>query len=64
MRSARWGYFRIITGTIIGGIFGFYVMHLAELKYKEMWNERLKKYEEELNRKKIAEQSNEFQESL
>ncbi|XP_052175063.1 uncharacterized protein LOC127789966 isoform X2 [Diospyros lotus] len=50
--SVRWGYFRIITGTILGGILGFYVMHRTELHYKEIWNERLKKYEEELNRKK------------
>lgn len=34
MRSPRWGYFRIITGTIAGGILGFYVMHRVELKYK------------------------------
>ncbi|CAI9113627.1 OLC1v1014262C1 [Oldenlandia corymbosa var. corymbosa] len=64
MRSPRWGYVRIIAGTIAGGMLGFYVMHRAELYYKEMWNERLKRYEEELNRKKMAEQSNEFQESL
>ncbi|RAL41273.1 hypothetical protein DM860_010067 [Cuscuta australis] len=52
MRSPRWGYFRIITGTIAGGILGFYVMHRAELKYKEIWNERLKKYEEEMKTKR------------
>lgn len=34
MKSPRWGYFRIITGTIVGGILGFYVMHRAELMYK------------------------------
>ncbi|CAA2937944.1 uncharacterized protein LOC111390683 [Olea europaea var. sylvestris] len=61
MRSPRWGYFRIITGTIVGGILGFYLMHRAELKYKEMWDERLKRYEEELNKKKNEEA---FQESL
>ena len=32
--SRRWGYFRIITGTIVGGILGFYVMHRVELSYK------------------------------
>lgn len=63
MKSPRWGYFRIITGTIFGGVLGFYVMHRIELMYKEMWNQRLKKYEEELERKKLEEQS-EFQESL
>nr|XP_009782381.1 PREDICTED: uncharacterized protein LOC104231130 [Nicotiana sylvestris]XP_009782386.1 PREDICTED: uncharacterized protein LOC104231130 [Nicotiana sylvestris]XP_009782396.1 PREDICTED: uncharacterized protein LOC104231130 [Nicotiana sylvestris]XP_009782404.1 PREDICTED: uncharacterized protein LOC104231130 [Nicotiana sylvestris] len=55
MRSSRWGYVRIITGTILGGILGFYAMHRAELKYKEMWNERLKKYEEELKMKQSTE---------
>lgn len=97
MKSPRWGYFRIITGTILGGILGFYCMHRAELKYKvlsssliqtlscsfsmiwvsssfeltfvftfeqEMWNERLRKYEEELNKRKNQEAANEFQESL
>lgn len=33
-RSVRWGYFRIITGTIIGGVLGFYVMHRVETAYK------------------------------
>ncbi|KAK6125018.1 hypothetical protein DH2020_041292 [Rehmannia glutinosa] len=65
MKSPRWGYFRIISGTLLGGMLGFYFMHRAELKYKEMWNERLKKYEEEMNKRKIQEaESNEFQESL
>ncbi|GFS32408.1 hypothetical protein Acr_00g0022600 [Actinidia rufa] len=50
--SRRWGYFRIITGTIVGGVLWFYVMHRVELSYKEKWNERLKKYEEELNKKR------------
>ncbi|KAL0319289.1 UNVERIFIED_CONTAM: hypothetical protein Sangu_2085100 [Sesamum angustifolium] len=64
MKSPRWGYFRIITGTVLGGILGFYCMHRAELKYKEMWNERLRKYEEELNKRKNQETANEFQDSL
>lgn len=34
MKSPRWGYFRIITGTLVGGVLGFYCMHRAELKYK------------------------------
>ncbi|KAL2461653.1 Uncharacterized protein Adt_45073 [Abeliophyllum distichum] len=63
IRSPRWGYFRIITGTILGGILGFYLMHRAELKYKEMWDERLKRYEEELNKKKNEESSNEVQDA-
>lgn len=32
--SARWGYVRIITGTILGGVLGFYVMHRVEINYK------------------------------
>ncbi|XAR63862.1 hypothetical protein NMG60_11023994 [Bertholletia excelsa] len=60
--SPKWGYFRIITGTILGGIVGFYVMHQVELSYKKKWDERLKKYEEELNRKKMK--ANELEESL
>lgn len=59
MRSTRWGYVRIITGTIGGGMLGFYFMHRAELMYKEMWQERLRKYEEELNNKKKREASDE-----
>ncbi|KAL0415198.1 UNVERIFIED_CONTAM: Wall-associated receptor kinase-like 8 [Sesamum latifolium] len=51
-------------GTILGGILGFYCMHRAELKYKEMWNERLRKYEEELNKRKNQEAANEFEDSL
>ncbi|KAL6585057.1 hypothetical protein OROMI_004346 [Orobanche minor] len=62
MKSPRWGYFKIITGTILGGMLGFYLMHRAELKYKEMWNERLKKYEEEMNKTTVEEaDSSEFQ---
>ncbi|CAI0450656.1 unnamed protein product [Linum tenue] len=49
--SRKWGYVRIISGTILGGVLGFYVMHRMELSYKEKMNERLKKYEEELVRK-------------
>lgn len=96
MNASIWGYFRIISGTLAGGIAGFYFMHRAELKYKvclslslsrsvilaicgkfwsfvvivvaqEMWEERLRKYEEELNRRKKIEEansSNEFPESL
>ncbi|KAL2321230.1 hypothetical protein Fmac_030199 [Flemingia macrophylla] len=32
--SHKWGYIRIITGTILGGILGFYVMHRLETNYK------------------------------
>ncbi|KAL6568179.1 hypothetical protein OROHE_003863 [Orobanche hederae] len=65
MKSPRWGYFKIITGTILGGMLGFYLMHRAELKYKEMWNERLKKYEEEMNKTTVEEaDSSECKESL
>ncbi|KAL8458324.1 hypothetical protein ACS0TY_035995 [Phlomoides rotata] len=53
--NPRWGYFRIITGTLLGGVLGFYCMHRAELKYKEMWERRLKKYEEEMNARKNEE---------
>jgi hypothetical protein len=31
--SQRWGYIRIMSGTIIGGILGFYVMHRVEISY-------------------------------
>ncbi|KAK7400669.1 hypothetical protein VNO78_11921 [Psophocarpus tetragonolobus] len=33
--SQKWGYIRIITGTILGGILGFYVMHRLESDYKD-----------------------------
>lgn len=32
--SRKWAYIRIITGTIVGGVLGFYVMHRVELSYK------------------------------
>jgi hypothetical protein len=32
--SQKWGYIRIITGTILGGVLGFYVMHRLETSYK------------------------------
>lgn len=32
--SQKWGYIRIMTGTILGGVLGFYVMHRVELSYK------------------------------
>ncbi|KAF7819848.1 uncharacterized protein G2W53_025303 [Senna tora] len=60
--SNRWGYIRIITGTIVGGVLGFYVMHRVEASYKEKMNERLRIYEAELKRKK-QERLNEFEES-
>jgi len=36
--SQRWGYIRIMSGTIIGGILGFYVMHRMEIRYKVQLN--------------------------
>ncbi|XP_072066790.1 uncharacterized protein [Arachis hypogaea] len=60
--SQRWGYVRIIAGTIIGGIIGFYFMHRMENNYKEKMNERLRNYEAELKRKK-QERLDEFDES-
>ncbi|CAJ1939302.1 unnamed protein product [Sphenostylis stenocarpa] len=60
--SQKWGYIRIMTGTILGGILGFYVMHRLESNYKERMNESLRNYEAELRRKK-DERLNEFDES-
>ncbi|KAH9616056.1 hypothetical protein KSS87_008353 [Heliosperma pusillum] len=51
VRSQRWGYTRIIAGTIAGGMLGFYVMHRIETSYKAKWDEQLKKYVEEKARK-------------
>lgn len=34
MVSQRWAYVRIVTGTILGGVLGFYVMHRVEISYK------------------------------
>lgn len=51
----RWGYTRIIAGTILGGILGFYVMHRVEISYKAKWEERLKRYQEEKLRREKAE---------
>ncbi|KAL7601431.1 hypothetical protein Lser_V15G21738 [Lactuca serriola] len=52
VRSMAWGYIRIMAGTIVGGGAGFYVMHRLEISYKEKWDERLRNYEEQLNKKK------------
>uniref|UniRef100_A0A2P2QP27 Uncharacterized protein n=1 Tax=Rhizophora mucronata TaxID=61149 RepID=A0A2P2QP27_RHIMU len=51
LNSQKWGYVRIITGTILGGVLGFYVMHRLEVSYKEKMKERLREYEEELRKK-------------
>lgn len=59
--SQRWGYVRIITGTIVGGILGFYVMYRVEISYKEKMKERLRQYEQELEKK---EKLKEHEESL
>ncbi|KAL5751362.1 hypothetical protein ACOSP7_025965 [Xanthoceras sorbifolium] len=32
--SRYWASVRVITGTILGGILGFYVMHRLEISYK------------------------------
>ncbi|XP_024173595.1 uncharacterized protein LOC112179420 [Rosa chinensis] len=59
-RSTTWAYVRIISGTILGGVLGFYVMDRLEKSYKEKMNERLRKYESDL--KKKEEKLNEFAE--
>ncbi|XP_065864224.1 uncharacterized protein [Euphorbia lathyris] len=61
LHSLTWGYVRIITGTIGGGLLGFYVMHRLEVSYKEKMNERLRKYESELKRR---EQVNQLEDSV
>ncbi|XP_057976341.1 uncharacterized protein LOC131163689 [Malania oleifera] len=61
LNSYRWGYVRIITGTILGGILGFYVMHRVEVSYKEKMKERLRKYESELKKK---EKLNQLEDSM
>ncbi|XP_058091398.1 uncharacterized protein LOC131237576 [Magnolia sinica] len=53
--SARWGYIRIITGTILGGVLGFYVMHQLETSYKEKMKERLLEYEMEKRKRELLE---------
>ncbi|KAF6143774.1 hypothetical protein GIB67_016695 [Kingdonia uniflora] len=45
--SKRWGYVKIITGTILGGMLGFYVMHRVETSQKEYVKKRLEEYHEE-----------------
>ncbi|KAJ0923441.1 hypothetical protein HanPSC8_Chr05g0215921 [Helianthus annuus] len=64
VRSVAWGYVRIMAGTIVGGGLGFYVMHRLEISYKEKWDERLRNYEQELNRKKQKSKQLEQEESL
>ncbi|KAJ8752730.1 hypothetical protein K2173_007040 [Erythroxylum novogranatense] len=51
LNSQKWGYVRIITGTIFGGVLGFYVMHRVEVSYKEKMKERLRQYERDLKEK-------------
>ncbi|KAJ0104963.1 uncharacterized protein LOC116146338 [Pistacia vera] len=59
--SPYWASVRIITGTISGGILGFYVMHRVEISYKEKMKERLRLYEIEM--KKRQEKLNELEDS-
>nr|XP_004301075.2 PREDICTED: uncharacterized protein LOC101311581 [Fragaria vesca subsp. vesca] len=59
-RSTTWAYVRIISGTILGGALGFYVMDRLEKSYKEKMNERLRKYQNDLKMKE--EKVNEFAE--
>ncbi|RXH77347.1 hypothetical protein DVH24_023621, partial [Malus domestica] len=60
MAGNTWAYVRIISGTILGGILGFYVMDRAEKSYKEKVQERLRKYEIEMKKR---EKLDEFEES-
>lgn len=55
--SQKWGYIRIITGTILGGVLGFYVMHRVEISYKEKMKERLRQYEMEMKKKQQQQQT-------
>lgn len=34
--SRRWAYVRVMAGTILGGVLGFYVMHRVETSYKAL----------------------------
>lgn len=36
---------RVMSGTILGGVLGFYVMHRVEASYKARMEERLQRYE-------------------
>ncbi|KAG5222811.1 hypothetical protein OIU76_025694 [Salix suchowensis] len=56
LNSQKWGYVRIITGTLLGGALGFYVMHRMEVSYKEKMKERLRAYEKELKKKEELQQ--------
>ncbi|NP_001315203.1 uncharacterized protein LOC103638796 [Zea mays] len=46
--SRRWAYVRVMAGTILGGVLGFYVMHRVETSYKARMEERLRRYEAHL----------------
>ncbi|KAG4400944.1 hypothetical protein AAZX31_07G156300 [Glycine max] len=52
--SQKWGYIRIMAGTIFGGILGFYVMHRLETNYKELDNDMRKCKEEFKEFERIA----------
>ncbi|KAJ1690716.1 ATP-dependent helicase/nuclease subunit A isoform 2 [Rhynchospora pubera] len=64
MAPSVWGYSRIITGTVLGGILGFYVMHRVETSYKEKMKEQLAKYEAEMNRKAELDQQKFLKEEI
>lgn len=53
--SLKWGYLRIITGTLAGGALGFYVMHRLEKSYKEKMKQRLELYAREKMRREQLE---------
>ncbi|KMZ63344.1 hypothetical protein ZOSMA_415G00180 [Zostera marina] len=56
--SLKWGYLRIITGTLAGGALGFYVMHRLENSYKEKMKQRLEMYAKEKMRREQLENDN------
>ncbi|KAF5175184.1 ATP-dependent helicase/nuclease subunit [Thalictrum thalictroides] len=61
--SQTWGYIRIISGTILGGALGFYVMHRLEVSYKEKMKQNLINYEREMKRRQGLLLEDEFKDS-
>ncbi|XP_020593077.1 uncharacterized protein LOC110033443 isoform X2 [Phalaenopsis equestris] len=57
MVSQRWAYIRIVTGTILGGVLGFYVMHRVEMGYKERRTEEIRRYQNEMKRRQQEEEA-------
>ncbi|ERN05457.1 hypothetical protein AMTR_s00007p00246910 [Amborella trichopoda] len=56
----KWAYFRIISGTLIGGALGYYLKYKIEVHYKEKMRERLLSYNREMKKGETMDDTSEL----